>query len=54
MARTYNFAGYNRMYHQDPIGWSFLPDQKLEVRYLTFKKLLLEVLIRIKIKFFGK
>lgn len=54
MSRTYNFAGYNRMYHQDPIGYSFLPDQKIIIRHVTFKKLLLEVLKRIKVKFFGK
>ena len=54
MSQTYNFSGYNRMYHQDPIGYSFLPVSKIEVRHLTFKKLLLEVIKRIKIKFFGR
>ena len=54
MTLNYNFAGYNRMYHQDPIGYSFLPDNKIEVRHLPFKKLLLEVIKRIQIKFFGK
>ena len=54
MSNKYNFAGYNRMYHQDPISYSYLPEQKNEMRHYAFKNLLLEVLKRIKVKIFGK